>query len=58
MEKYKVLICREVWGYVEVEAKSVWDAQRAALDGDYEGEFMPTGKIGNECVYRAELVKE
>lgn len=51
--KYKVTVCREVWGTIEVEAEDAFTAEMKVIDGDYESEFEPTGKIGNEGVYKA-----
>lgn len=58
MNKYKVLVCREIWGTIEVEADSAEEAQQKVIDYEYESEFEPNGKTGNETIYRADLVGE
>ncbi len=51
--KYKVTVCREIWGTIEVDANNELEAIRKIEDGDYDAEFEPTGKIGNEGIYNA-----
>jgi hypothetical protein len=58
VSKYKVLVCREMWGTIEVDAISEHEARQKVMDGDYYTGFEPNGKTGNEGVYNAELVGE
>ncbi|GIQ61512.1 hypothetical protein PACILC2_00800 [Paenibacillus cisolokensis] len=53
MPKYRLTICREVWGYVEIDAPDESEALRKYEDGDYESDFVET-KLGNESVYNME----
>ena len=54
--KYRVTICREYWGYVDVEADTQSEAKRKVEEYEYEGEFVIT-KIGEQSVYNASLVE-
>lgn len=58
MSKFKVLVCREIWGTIEVEADSAEEAQQKVIDYEYESEFEPNGKTGSESIYRADLIGE
>lgn len=58
MSKYKVLVCREVWGTIEVEAKNEKEAIQKAENHDYDSEFDPNGEVGNEGFYGAVLIGE
>lgn len=58
MNKYKVLVCREVWGTIEVEASDENEAIDKVTDYDYESEFEPNGEVGNESFYGATLIEE
>lgn len=58
MNKYKVLVCKEVWGTIEVDAASEDEAVNKVIDYDYESDFEPNGKTGNESYYGAALVGE
>ena len=54
--KYRVTICREYWGYVDVEADTQSEAKRKVEEYEYEGEFVIT-KIGEQSVYNANPVE-
>ncbi|OMF54696.1 hypothetical protein BK138_16190 [Paenibacillus rhizosphaerae] len=58
MNKYKVLVCKEVWGTIEVEANNEDEAVQKVVDYEYESDFEPNGKTGNECYYGATLIEE
>jgi hypothetical protein len=45
-----------MWGTIEVDALSEHEARQKVMDGEYDYEFEPNGKTGNEGVYSAELV--
>ncbi|MCM3784377.1 hypothetical protein M3231_15440 [Neobacillus mesonae] len=55
---YRLYVCREVWGTIDVEANNEHEAVAKFNDGDYASDFRPDGKMGNECAYRATLIKE
>ena len=50
--KYRVTLCREYWGYIDVEASSAAEAIEKVENYEYEGEFITT-KIGEQGVYGA-----
>ena len=54
MAKYKVKVCREVWGTIEVEATDENEARAKVNSFDYdESGFEPNGEIGSQSVYGA-----
>lgn len=57
MKKYRVTVCRELWGTVEVEAHDPEHAIYLVEEGEHESDFIPNGKIGNTGVYNAEPVE-
>ena len=56
MKTYRVTLCREYWGYINIKANSAAEAMQKVEDYDYEGEFVIT-KIGNQSVYSAKLIE-
>lgn len=56
MDKYRVAVCREVWGYIVVEANSDVEAQMMVSEGEHESDFTMLRYGENESVYSAVLI--
>ena len=55
MTKYKVLLCKEYWGYVEVEAENKEEAIEKVENNEFDR--FEVIKQGNQSVYNAELIE-
>ena len=57
MNKYKVMISREILGFVEVEANNTYEAMEKVRSKNYKSEFIQTG-MGYETPFYAQEIKK